>query len=64
MSVSFDTPDENNAFRDRFQALVNQADEQLNRLENRTPQEYYFCKLILLLKRLKTIVDPSFKTIV
>ena len=34
-----------NAFRDRFKALVDQAEEQLYRIGNLTPQEHYFLKL-------------------
>jgi len=42
MSVSFDTPDENNAFSDLFKALVSQAEGLVHSLEDRTPQEHYF----------------------
>jgi hypothetical protein len=44
MSVSFDTPEENDAFRDNFKLRVEQAEKKLDGLGNRTPQEYYFLK--------------------
>lgn len=44
MSVSFDTPEENNAFMERFKALVDQADEELAGIGDRTPHEHYFLK--------------------
>ena len=42
MSVSFDTPEENNAFMDQFRVLMDQADEELEKLGTMTPHEYYF----------------------
>ena len=39
------TPDENNAFRNQFKALFDQAEGLVHSLEDRTPQEYYFLKL-------------------
>jgi hypothetical protein len=44
MSVSFDTPEENNAFRDRFKALMDHAEEELAGIGDRTPHEHYFLK--------------------
>lgn len=44
MSVSFDTPKENNNFRDRFRALMDQAGKNLEKIGALTPHEYYFLK--------------------
>ncbi len=44
MSVSFDTPEENNAFRDLFRELMDQAYAELEKISDLTPHEYYFLK--------------------
>ena len=44
MSVSFDSSEENNAFRDNFRALMDQAEEELAGIGDRTPHEYHFLK--------------------
>jgi hypothetical protein len=44
MSVSFDTPEETNTFRDHFRAFVDQAEAELGKMGTLTPHEYYFLK--------------------
>jgi hypothetical protein len=44
MSVNFDTPEENTAFRDHFRVLMDQAGEELSKIGTLTPHEYYFLK--------------------
>ncbi len=44
MSVSFYTPEENNAFRDHFRELMDQAEEELCKIGTLTPHEYFFMK--------------------
>lgn len=45
MSVSFDTPEQNNASREQFKVLVDEAEELLRSLADRTPHEHFFLEL-------------------
>ncbi len=60
MSVSFDTPEENNAFRDRFQALMDQAEDLVHSLKDRTPDEHYFLKLNPIIKGIEDTPNNHF----
>jgi len=44
MSVTFDTPEENDVLRIRFKSLLEEAHSKLQGLCSRTPQEHYFLK--------------------
>jgi len=44
MSVCFNTPEETNAFKNRFMAYMEQAEERLSELNGNAPQEFYALK--------------------
>jgi len=45
MSVTFDTPEENIAFKNHFKFLMKQAQGRFKRLCGKTPNEHYFLKM-------------------
>lgn len=60
MSVSFNTPEENNSFRDNFKLRMDQGEELLVGLGDRTPQEHYFLKTKPIIKSIEDTPNNHF----
>lgn len=59
-SVTFETTEETDAFRNEFKSRVEQAKEQLAELDGKTPQEYFFLKTNPIIKDIKNTENNHF----